>query len=384
MSTKINTRSPYYYKQSHASAARIKISIYVYEGIQTTDRPATAQYIITKDVTTPSTGNPYAVFEISELVRDYLDSSYNNYQSNCSWVDVVYQILNSSGGVVTGGSSPYIAMDGYGYFEEGINPELSKRLLLSNKVMWRPEDENIRVPVFSEQATDVVFISKGQAVRSVSLSSTNNTSGVVSYVSVSGDVSVDNYRQRVLADGGVYEPSSCLYKLDNQVDVNLVDEVRVSRDGTYDKLIVKTMSCDKYPDRKVTFVNKFGAFQDVYFFAKEIESINISSDSYKANTLNYETLSYDLNKAQQHRFDVQGKEKITLNTGYVSEDYNEVLKQMMLSEQVWYTKTTDEESNIFPVIPNTNSLRFKTSLNDKLVDYTIDFDYAFDKIQNIR
>jgi len=384
MSTKINVRSPFYYKQSHASAAQIKISIYIYEGVQTTSRPATAQYVITKDVTTPTTGNPYAVFEISELVRDYLDTSYNDYQSNCAWVDVIYQIINSSGGVVTGGTNPYVAMDGYGYFEEGINPELSKRLLLSNKVMWRPEDENIRIPVFSEQATGVVFLSKGQEVRSVSLSSTTNSSGVVSYVSVSGDVSVDNYRQRVLSDEGVYEPSSCLYKLDNQVDVNLVDEARVSRDGTYDKLIIRTMDCDKYPDRKVTFLNKFGAFQDVYFFAKEIESINISGDSYKANTINYETLSYDLNKAQQHRFDVQGKEKITLNTGYVSEDYNEVLKQMMMSEQVWYTKTTDDESNIFPVIPNTNSLRFKTSLNDKLVDYTLDFDYAFDKIQNIR
>ena len=384
MSTKINTRSPYYYKQSHASAARIKISIYVYEGTQTTDRPATAQYIITKDVTTPATGNPYAVFEISELVRDYLDSSYNDYQSNCAWVDVVYQILNSSGEVVTGGSSPYIAMDGYGYFEEGINPELSKRLLLSNKVMWRPEDENIRVPVFSEQATDVVFISKGQAVRYVSLSSTNNTSGVVSYVSVSGDVSVDNYRQRVLVDGGVYEPSSCLYKLDNQVDVNLVDEVRVSRDGTYDKLIVKTMNCDKYPDRKVTFVNKFGAFQDVYFFAKEIESLNVSNEQYKANSINYETLSYDTQKHQSQRFNVQGKQGVTLNTGLVSEDYNEVIQQMMLSEQVWYTKTTDEELNIFPVNPKTSNVSYKTSLNDKLVSYTIDFEYAFDKIQNIR
>jgi hypothetical protein len=384
MSTKINLRSPYHYKRSFASAAKIKISIYVYEGTQTTDRPATAQYVITKDVTTPTTGDPYAVFEISELVRDYLDSSYNYYQSNCAWVDVIYQIINSSGGVVTGGSDPYVAMDGYGYFEEGINPQLSKRLLLSNKVMWRPEDENIRVPVFSEQATDVVFISKGQAVRSVSLSSTNNTSGVVSYVSVSGDVSVDNYRQRVLADGGVYEPSSCLYKLDNQVDVNLVDEVRVSRDGTYDKLIVKTMNCDKYPDRKVTFVNKFGAFQDVYFFAKEVSSINISGESYKSNIINYESLGYDTHKHQQQSYNLQAKESIVLNTGFVSEDYNEVLRQMMMSEQVWLTITTDEETNIFPVIPNTNSLSFKTSLNDKLVDYAVEFNYAFDKIQNIR
>ena len=68
----------------------------------------------------------------------------------------------------------------------------------------------------------------------------------------------------------------------------------------------------------------------------------------------------------------------------MSEDYNEVIKQLMMSEYVWLTRTTDTESKIYPVIPTTNSLTFKTSLNDKMVEYTIDFDYAFDKIQNIR
>ena len=72
-----------------------------------------------------------------------------------------------------------------------------------------------------------------------------------------------------------------------------------------------------------------------------------------------------------------------MNTGYISEEYNEVIRQLLLSEQVWMTKLTDEEL-VLPLNVVSNSLTYKTSVNDKLVDYTLDFEYAYDKINNIR
>jgi len=53
---------------------------------------------------------------------------------------------------------------------------------------------------------------------------------------------------------------------------------------------------------------------------------------------------------------------------------------MMLSEKVWMTRNFV----VYPVTPRTNSLSYQNSLNDKLVSYTIDFDYAFDSIQSVR
>ena len=35
-------------------------------------------------------------------------------------------------------------------------------------------------------------------------------------------------------------------------------------------------------------------------------------------------------------------------------------------------------------VPKTKSVTYKTSVNDKLIDYTIDFDIANNKINNIR
>jgi hypothetical protein len=51
----------------------------------------------------------------------------------------------------------------------------------------------------------------------------------------------------------------------------------------------------------------------------------------------------------------------------------------MLAEQVW----VDDLSNVLPINLKSNSLQFKKSVNDKLITYTVQFDYAFDKINNI-
>ena len=79
---------------------------------------------------------------------------------------------------------------------------------------------------------------------------------------------------------------------------------------------------------------------------------------------------------------VQGQDRITMNTGYLNEEYNKVIEELMLSEQVWMYR--DGNTTITPIIPTTKQVTFKTSLNDRLVDYTVNFDMAFDKINTVR
>ena len=43
---------------------------------------------------------PYVVFELSELIRDYLETEYNNYATDTVWVDADITIYNSSGTIV--------------------------------------------------------------------------------------------------------------------------------------------------------------------------------------------------------------------------------------------------------------------------------------------
>ena len=57
---------------------------------------------------------------------------------------------------------------------------------------------------------------------------------------------------------------------------------------------------------------------------------------------------------------------------------------LKVSEQVWMTRLTETEEQVLPLRPRTQSLQFKTRTNDKLVNYTVEFDFAFDKINTIR
>ena len=384
MATKINVRSPFYVKAEPASGTLTSatMQLYIYTGTKlTTPTSSELKYTITK---TPIDSNNYVVYEIAELVRDYLDIEFDGeYDSQCVWVRPTLTLTKTSGSE-TPTPVDYIAFDGYGYFHEGTNPELSRGLLLSNNTIFRLNDSNVRIPVFTEDTNSVAFYYEGALKRSITISSSTNTNAQIDYVTVSGSDNTDTYEERVVADGGTLETSKCLTDFLNQIDIGLVDEVYIATDtGTEIVKIFSTEEC-KYEPYKVTFVNKYGALQDLWFFKKSVESTNVTSEQFKASIFDQSTLSYKTYKHQQQSFLAQGKDKITMNTGYVNDDHNAVLEELLLSEQVWYTKITDTEERVIPVIPQTKSITYKTSVNDKLANYTVDFEHAFDKINNIR
>ena len=384
MATKINVRSPFYVKAEPASGTLTSatMQLYIYTGTKlTTPTSSELKYTITK---TPIDSNNYVVYEIAELVRDYLDIEFDGeYDSQCVWVRPTLTLTKTSGSE-TPTPVDYIAFDGYGYFHEGTNPELSRGLLLSNNTIFRLNDSNVRIPVFTEDTNSVAFYYEGALKRSITISSSTNTNAQIDYVTVSGSDNTDTYEERVVADGGTLETSKCLTGFLNQIDIGIVDEVWVATDtGTEIVKIFSTEEC-KYEPYKVTFVNKYGALQDLWFFKKSVESTNVTSEQFKASIFDQSTLSYKTYKHQQQSFLAQGKDRITMNTGYVNDDHNAVLEELLLSEQVWYTKITDTEERVIPVIPQTKSITYKTSVNDKLANYTVDFEHAFDKINNIR
>ena len=367
------------------------MSLYIYTGILTTNKPASAQYTITK---TPIGSNNFVVFEVGELVRDYLDIEFNGeYDSQTVWVESDITITKSDTSTEPDNTN-YIAFDGYGYFEDGINPELSKTYLQSNYKVFRLDDQNVRIPVFTEDTDSVSFLYKGEVKRVQPIPSigvdVNNTNGQIEYITVSGSDNTDTYKERVLADGGTLEDNSLLDAFLESVDIGLVDELYINSDSGTQVIKIVTEPCSKYEPYKVTFINKFGALQDMYFSLKSVESLNTTGETYKANVVDFSSLTYATYKPQVAQYNKLGKESITLNTNYLSEDYNEVIKQLMMSEQVWLTRLDNPapDSNnletVLAVIPKTQSVTYKTSLNDRLVQYTVDFDYAFDKINTVR
>lgn len=372
MSTKINVRSPYYVKVSDADLNSVTLRLNVWTG--TTASPNTLRYTLTKyEVGT----NNYVVFELSELIRDFLVTEYGSYSTDVVWVKYDYQIYNSSGGAIGSlvTSSNMLAVEGYGYFEDGVQPELSKQLLQSNTIIYYNEGEDVVFPIWAEDLSTITLSSSGGA--NVNWESVEDFWNLYD---VSWGYALTPI---VITDNGNTNQKIQYIRLTSSEELQDGDTITITSGvGGDTTIIVLEEICEpKYTPLNIIFYNKFGALQNVWFFKKSITTLNVRNETYKRSIMDFSsTPTYSEQIHQVKTFNANGKETLQANTGFIDEQYNEVIRQLLLSEEVW----VDNGIDVLPIRPITSSLQFKTSVNDKLINYTLDFEYAFDKINNIR
>lgn len=205
-----------------------------------------------------------------------------------------------------------------------------------------------------------------------------NTAGKLPiYAEGVGKVTIDNVDTQITDNDNSNQKIQYITIPANSSIVQVYD----TNDTTLLKTIKVTNVCEpKFTPYKVTFVNKYGAYQDLWFFKKAIESFNVTDEKYKRNTLSNSTATYAKYSGQEERYNTNATKSITLNTGFINEDNNSTIEELFLSENVWIKYDGDT----LPVIPKSKSLTLKTSLNDRVSNYTIDFDFAFNKINNVR
>lgn len=374
----INTRSPYYIKIEPTNPGNTleyaKMELYIYTGtLQSTPASTTLRYTLTK---TPISSDNFVVFEISELVRDFLEIEFNgDYSSYAVWVRPVFEYKTTQAGVIYPTPVDYVGLDGYGYFEEGVNPSLSEGLLMSNNTIYVLDNTDLHIPVWVTGDLVVKFYCGPDLMQTSIYESTQDTAFMVQYASLD---SLANYQQ-LMSGADEFVNSSCLEAFFDTLDSCVTKVVIESPNGT-ETINVRYLDECRYTPYRVTFVNKFGAFQDIWFFKKSTEKMSVKSEQFKASIFSQSDLSYKTYQHQQQSFLVNGKDSITMNTGYLNDDYNKVIEELLLSEQIWYLDGTQT----IPLNITNKSVSYKTVNNDKLVDYTLDFERAFDKINNIR
>ena len=161
-------------------------------------------------------------------------------------------------------------------------------------------------------------------------------------------------------------------------DVSFVDAIKITyTNASTETIKIKNISENKHTPYRLTFVNKFGALQSVWMFKRSDLSMSVENENYRGFL--YNGSSYSVSEHQYRNYNIKARETISLNSGFYTEDYNEVFRQLLLSERVWI----DYKDQILPVNIKSNELSFKTQVNDKLIDYKMDFEFAFDKINNV-
>jgi hypothetical protein len=323
----------------------VQLQVYVYDGTSGTYTSSDLRYTLQNSIIGTDSN---VLFEIAELVRDYISIEFNDdYVCNAKWVTTVATLLDDNDVVFTYGSpvtNTYLALEGYGFFEDAANPELSRNALITANTIYLPESTAGKLPIFAE--------------------------GVGKYI-------IDSTTTQVTDSGNSNQKIQYITIPANSSTIQIFD----TDDATLRKTITVKNVCEpKFTPYKVTFVNKYGAYQDLYFFKKSTESFSVTDEKYKRNTIENATAQYDKHTGQNERYNTNARKSITLNTGFINEDSNSTIEELFLSEYVFIR----QDSNTLPIIPKTKSLTLKTSLNDKLANYTIDFEFAFNKINNVR
>ena len=314
-------RSPYYVTATTASHLSAQLALTI---------DGTLRYTILKNAT-----NNRTVFEIATLVRDYVDITFAGTTIVADTVAISYVLTTftavDGGGTGTAQSAvTHTGFDGYSKFEQGANFELAT-------------------------TQDPTYV--GDCGGDGTIYAPDNTSG-----------KLIGFTDDATPVASVFSYSTSATQIDTPA-------------RTYQIIRV----CNpKYNNVKMVYINRFGQFQEFYFFLKNTESFTVKSEKFKRNIFTSSSSNYSIYDHQDKVFNKNGKTRVTLNTEYIIECYNEVLQDILLSEYLWIEFTQANDAKTWrPCSIVTNSLTFKTSVNDRLTQYTIQVEYTNEIINNI-
>ena len=359
---RINARSPYfitapiYDDPSLVVPEKADFDIFIWEGDFVTDKPSTPQYTYQKK---PRFLNDNVLYiNVSDQINDFINNSFNGTYGGKS-VFVQTEITTTHSGGTLDSIETNIAFSGYGNHSEGVNPSPDDDLMINNEFISINRGEDLRLPFYKAGDDYTIEFRQGLSVidtQNIVSQSVDDTADFIEVISYSNIDNINNIRVQ-----------NTTQATEVILDLEVVDEC------IYDPI-------------KVTFINKNGVLQDLWCYKVNKESLKVKDNTYKSNKLtesivnNAALLSYNTNDHQKKRFNVTGDKSITLNTGYLNEDNNDLVEEMMLSENIWITK----DSVILPVNITSKSLSYMTKRNDQLIKYDFKFDYSFDEIQNMQ
>ena len=375
MSTIIRTRSPFFIRTPQESSSNLSyfsMTIQIYEGtggVLPTCGGIFGSFTFKKK---PLPNETSVTFEISELVNDHIQQTYNGTLSTSAltqsvWVSVLTSARESDGTLIgTATSNTYLAQEGFNKFKEGVNYTTEPIAMISGDYYEYHKGSSLNLPINKERVDQVVFKLNGSTI-TTSTPTDNNTSGQkIGYLTL--PTSSQQYDQAVIT----YDTSST-----KSITFKEIEEC-------------------KYPVQKITFLNRWGALQDLFFHKKSVESLDTTSETFSRSTFKArtatlgerdgdceETVTFNTYSTTAHAKKVHnanGTESILLNSGFVDERMNPYFEELMVSENIWLT---DDENVIYPVTLKDKNFTFKTGLNDRLINYTMNFEKAFNFINDI-
>jgi hypothetical protein len=333
---KIFIRSPYFIQIDEAGQTGAKIEIFLWN--KGTTEPTTATYTLTKNIASET--QTLIAWNVANYAKEYIKpiapvtvSVPTEENVNC-WCYMKIKRYKIVAGVETLlNTETFVCLNGYTQYSSGYNQSTSANVVpLVNT--------NIKLTTFSGFNYINVFIEESNNFQWQGQEDYNFTTTVPTMWKLPYD----------------YDPYILKYSI-----------------GTNIFTIKTEQLCEpKYTPINCTFINRFGGWQFLTFFKANSSSIDVTSKDFNMlpSSINYNVL-----QGQKKVFNSQGKQKIKCNTGWVDENYFELIQDLLLSETVLL--------NNVPVIVKSQSSEYKTNIKDKNINYEIEFEYNYGLINDV-
>ncbi len=122
-----------------------------------------------------------------------------------------------------------------------------------------------------------------------------------------------------------------------------------------------------YEPIKVQYLNTYGALITTWFYKANKQEFSVENSEFK-RFQNVDSNFY-IGK-QRQTFNTSGRERITVNSGWVNESYSQVIKDILTSE---YNLLNDSFANV-----ESKSIEIQQNINNGLINYQLTFTYSND------
>jgi hypothetical protein len=353
----------------------------------------TANYVLNKDYSI----NQVINFEVSDLVRSefYHDFSVWNdigytqsAQGEALWVVPTGDWQYSNNGAApetavwsSGTTYAYLTTDGWAAMTNITPTSVSQAVLATSRNRQCLPSNYETLAINNSVANDLGEIEIAW----------NNGDADTFYTSVSSTTPPDptsNNSQDLVIYAGV-GPAN----LQNNAWIDSVIKPSNHDIGDYYDVILKDTGGDtiasvryylvcepKYTPYQIAFINRYGVADFITFFKRSDERGTFTQDTYQKSIYNDGFTTPSLEIGKYNSFNVNSRNSLTLNTGFVDQDYDETIKDILMSEYV----AVLDGSNWVSVVPDRGSIEYQKHVNQKLINYTLTFTYGFDERSLVR
>jgi hypothetical protein len=332
----------------------------------TTNSASSADYTISKYPNTANVG----IFDLNRIINSTLTDYAIANTSNVVYYAVDFYFQYLSGSIyVTGShlkSDTYKAIDGYGVFQEPIGQNMS-----SASVHWPlMTDGPVTQSAFdTNKGTSGVYVGTAGGVQPTKIVYTSAIQ--TADYTVSGNTSTSGQvAQYPVGPSESGFPLSGSYESFNIQAYNGATPLGTS--------IKYDIVCNqKYPNVRIKWKNRYGQFDWYNFNMVSRQSFSTERKTYQPQLGTWEssTLSYQNFDTATQAYIVDSKQNISVNSNWLPETYNDILKQLLVSDEIYWIY--DESTSLVrPLTIVTDGIQFKTGVVDKLIQYTFDFQYG--------